>query len=217
LLVRGIEIWRPVVGYEGYYEVSNMGRIRSLDRVVWGKSKRGMWYSSVREGKMFSKPDEGDRTYKTVGMNKPGGKSKNCGVHWVVLEAFVGPRPEGMEGCHNDGNPSNNRLDNLRWDTHKGNHEDRIRHGTNNGGEKNGATRLTESDVVEIRRLYSTGEYLMSELAKQYQMTDMGIRTLIRGITWSHVTYLPESNFGRGIDRLNRLEKLKREQQDRKE
>lgn len=69
---------------------------------------------------------------------------RQIGVHVLVLEAFVGPRPDGMEGCHNDGDPSNNRLSNLRWDTPLANWSDRRKHGR--------AGKLSIADVEEIRR-----------------------------------------------------------------
>lgn len=72
-------------------------------------------------------------------------------VHHIVLEAFVGPCPEGMEGCHNDGDPTNNRVDNLRWDTRKANREDSIRHGTHVRGTQHAHCGLTPEQVRNIR------------------------------------------------------------------
>ena len=77
-------------------------------------------------------------------------------VHRLVLEAFLGPCPPGLICCHNDGDPANNRLSNLRWDTYKSNSEDMLRHGTRRMGSAAGA-KLDEEDVLGIRRLKAGG------------------------------------------------------------
>lgn len=116
--------WLPVAGWEGYYEVSDRGEVRSITRTV-----------TVRGGKK--------RTYqgKTLshGINRLGypvvvlcrtGHRKTAKVHRLVLTAFCGPCPEGMEACHNNGDRGDARLANLRWDTPSNNSRDRRRHGT---------------------------------------------------------------------------------------
>ena len=122
--MQSTEKWLPVVGHEGIYEVSDLGRVRSLDRV----SARGHRVSG-RMLKLVSQAKDGPDARQTVSLHK-GGKQRTRLVHHIVLEAFVGPRPEGMEACHWDGDASNNRLANLRWDTHRSNEADKLRHGT---------------------------------------------------------------------------------------
>lgn len=117
------EIWKPVVGYEGYYEVSSHGRVRSVDRVITYVNGKRYHYKGELKKLM---------TYKTgyvyVRLNRNNvGKGKL--VHRLVLEAFVGPAPEGMECCHNDDKKGNNHLSNLRWDTKSENQLDRVRNG----------------------------------------------------------------------------------------
>lgn len=112
------EVWRPVVGAEGLYEVSNLGRVRGVDRVD-GQGRH--WPGRIRALGNTGK-------YKTVPLYIEGRQTPKI-VHRLVLESFVGPCPDGMEACHNDGNPHNNRLDNLRWDTHTENMYDVVRHG----------------------------------------------------------------------------------------
>ena len=68
-------------------------------------------------------------------------------VHRLILETFTGPCPEGMIACHNNGNPSDNRLGNLRWDTHRSNQADMVRHGTARRGQGHPNAKLTESQV----------------------------------------------------------------------
>lgn len=125
-----IEEWRAVVGFEGEYEVSNLGRVRSLDRVkmyqrVDQYSGRMLTVSRRHKGIML-RPGTMERGHQFVVL----GKRHGFCVHVLVLNAFVGPRPEGLECCHADGDPANNDVSNLRWDTRLANVQDMIRHGT---------------------------------------------------------------------------------------
>ncbi len=117
-----------------------------------------------------------------------GGKKINVFVHKIVLETFVGPCPDGMEGCHSpDRDPSNNRLENLRWDTHAENIEDKTRHGTTAKGEGHGEAVLTEKQVIEIRSLFASGAYSQKSLAAMFGVVKGTIFYIVRGITWRHV------------------------------
>jgi hypothetical protein len=120
-----IEQWLPVVGWEGLYEVSDQGRVRSVDRVVpFGSQQR-----TVRSRVL--KPGRHIRT-GTQYVNLCDGPIHRChSVHLLVLEAFVGPRPEGLHGCHWNDDHDDNRLANLRWDTPSANGHDAVRNGRN--------------------------------------------------------------------------------------
>lgn len=120
------EEWRPVPGYEGYYEVSSLGRVRSLDREVSHPTVGIV----RRKGKVLAQNPLNEDGYLGIGLNRDGIKKKRA-VHLLVLEAFTGPRPKGEQACHNDGNNTNNRVENLRWDTPKENVADIKRHGRN--------------------------------------------------------------------------------------
>jgi hypothetical protein len=120
--------WRPVVGYEGFYEVSSDGRVRSLDRVIidaLGRTRRlkGQLLTPVPNQK------RGGYYYVSIGP-----VSRRVNV--LVLEAFRGPRPEGTVGCHNDGYETNNVTFNLRWDSHSANQYDIVRHGRHRNANK---------------------------------------------------------------------------------
>lgn len=115
------ERWVPVFGYEGIYEVSDIGRVRSLDR----RDNRGRFRRGV-----ILKRHVWEGGHLAVVLCKHG-TERFVSVHRTALESFVGPAPEGTEGCHNDGNPANNKIANLRWDTHAENMRDQARHGTN--------------------------------------------------------------------------------------
>lgn len=119
------EEWRPVPGYEGFYEVSSMGRVRSLDRTIRNSLGRLRHY----KGRLIKAPINPGNGYYSVLLYREG-HEKMHSVHRLVLRAFQGEPPQpNMQCCHNDGNPLNNRADNLRWDTSSNNHLDRIKHG----------------------------------------------------------------------------------------
>lgn len=124
-----MEEWRDVVGYEGLYQVSNLGNVRSLDRIItYATSGQTRQY----RGQLLSPGKTGDRLTVSLGN----GTAKSFYVHDLVLIAFKGPCPEGMEGCHNDGNGTFNDVTNLRWDTRSENTYDRVRHGTHHAKNK---------------------------------------------------------------------------------
>lgn len=113
------ETWRPVPGWVGFYEVSDLGQVRSVPRIdSGGNRRRGL----VRR----AAPDR--KGYLRVQLHRSGSR-KSAKVHRLVLEAFVGPCPPDMEGCHGDGDPANNSLINLRWDTASANTFDSVRLG----------------------------------------------------------------------------------------
>lgn len=118
--MNGVERWLPVIGYEGSYEVSDFGRVRSLDRI----NSRGHSLT----GRVLS-PCPNTSGHLQVPISA-GCIQRLFQVHRLVLTAFVGPCPAGMEGCHWNGDPTDNRAANLRWDTQSANQLDSIRHGT---------------------------------------------------------------------------------------
>lgn len=126
------ERWLPVVGWEGLYEVSDQGRIRTVPRTVRCTNQHGGNHTrhiSARIRKLGVTRDGYTQIVFGGASTPPPGQCKSRVIHQVVLEAFVGPRPPGMEACHNDGDKSNNALSNLRWDTKKANEFDAVRHG----------------------------------------------------------------------------------------
>lgn len=130
------EEWRPVVGWEGYYEVSDLGRVRSVTRQV--RCRAGTRLHPGRVLRLKKHPFG----YGMCALSMDGAVTDRL-VHHMVLEAFVGPRPAGLNGLHNDGDPSNSRLTNLRWDTQAANIADAMAHGTWSPPPKNGRDLLT--------------------------------------------------------------------------
>ena len=138
------EEWRDIAGYIGQYQVSNLGRIRSLQRthIAWNGFKQCVFH---RKGNIVKLCPIGAGNHLSASLMKNGVK-KTLYIHRLVLESFVGPCPEGMEGRHfPDRNPNNNRLENLSWGTHTENMQDKIIHGTNGGW------KLPESAIRKLR------------------------------------------------------------------
>jgi hypothetical protein len=116
-----VESWRPIPGYEGSYEASDLGRIRSLPRRT---TRGGILRGSTHQ---FG--------YRVVHLSHFGVKQRE-GVHVLVARTFLGPRPEGQEVRHRDGNPSNNQVSNLRYGTRSENASDAVEHGTHRNTRK---------------------------------------------------------------------------------
>lgn len=176
-----LEIWTPVVGYEGFYEVSSTGRLRSIDRSDLSARRGG-----VRYGRTLSPFTDAGNGYLYVNLSMHG-RAKKRSVHSLVLEAFVGPCPPGMEGCHGDGNRTNGVLSNLRWDTKKSNWADKRIHGTAPIGEKSGRAKLTE----ELCRQILARSESSNTLARELGIAGSTVRAVRTGQNWKHLAVLP--------------------------
>lgn len=167
------EVWRDIVGFENWYQVSNLGRVRNLR---YRSGKKLLFRSEPR----ILKPSKNEG-YWRVSL---GGKCYL--VHTLVLRAFVGPAPKGYEAAHLDGDRANARLNNLKWVTRKENHAHKWIHGTQQAGEQGTAAKLTTNDVLQIRELRSQGAKLM-ELAIRFGVSEVGISQIVNRKTWKHV------------------------------
>lgn len=137
------ETWCPIPGFEGLYEVSDAGRVRSLDRIV-----KRRHYGICRGRILQPKVDKG-RVDVELSVS---GRTSRMGVGRAVLLAFTGPCPDGMECCHNDGDMHNNSLSNLRWDTHSSNAIDCITHGTHPKASKTECPHGHQYDIFRNNR-----------------------------------------------------------------
>lgn len=113
--------------------------------------------------------------------------NKTFYVHRLVLIAFVGPCPDGMEACHEDGNVLNNALPNLRWDTPSANAADKIRHGTHKQGIQMPCAKLTTEEVLRIREEAETSSVTKRFLATKYRVHEMTIGRILKRQIWKHV------------------------------
>lgn len=168
------ERWLPVVGYEGFYEVSDQGRVRSVARIVNANKWKRPVRSKIRAQVLL-------KMYPAVHLSMEG-KTKMRTVHVMLLEAFVGPRPSpAHEGCHGDGICTNNTLDNLRWDTKKANKSDSFAHGTAVHGEKCVHSKLSLQQAITAKWSEAPSEVL----AKAFGVSTTAINRVRNGKTWS--------------------------------
>jgi hypothetical protein len=154
------EEWR-VISWAPKYQVSNFGRVRGA---------RGWILKPIFRN-----------TYHAVNLFPTKDRSKMENIHVLVLQAFVGPRPDGYHGCHWDGDKSNNCLGNLRWATVKENIADQKRHGTFVSGVRNGRSKLTQEQVDQIRSEYRPRQngYGSAALAKKYGASPTTIKRIL--------------------------------------
>lgn len=181
-----LEVWKPIPGYEEQYEVSNLGRVRSLTRQLPGKYKR------IRKGQLL-KPRLNREGYYEVSLCKYN-KLRYARVHILVLEAFVGLRLKGYNGLHRNDVKTDNVLNNLYWGTHQENAEDarkngKLSHKGGGKGERGAKTKLTEEDVLYIRANYRprNPEFSSVSLAKRFSVTHWTIEYIIHRETWKHI------------------------------
>jgi hypothetical protein len=176
-----IEEWRAIPGFEGAYEVSDLGNVRSVDR----------WVTFVRRGRQVS------LFYKSQTLARaphPGGYvlvhlykdqvRKALTVHKAVMAAFVGPRPAGLEILHGDDDKANCRLDNLKYGTRAQNIAEAVERGTTARGERSAQAKLTATEVLEIRR--RAGEP-QEHLAQEFGCTFSNISAIQLRKSWRHV------------------------------
>lgn len=163
------EIWKSVPGYPGY-EASTEGRVRSLPRL--GGNNRSYGGIILRAA-----PGPRNSPYVTINIGRP---QRTLRVHQIILLTFRGPKPSGMWCCHNNGNKTDNRLENLRYDTPKSNMWDRALHGTDNSGERHGMSKLSDEDA---RSVIQASIELERKLADRFGVTESCIRSIIFGRT----------------------------------
>ena len=160
------EIWKPVKESKGFYEISSAGRLRRL------KPGHGTRVGYIHKPKtnhsgyfQYSLSIDSKRLYKSA--------------HRLVADAFIGPRPKGYEVNHINSIKADNRPENLEYVLPKHN---RINH----KGEKNGRSKLTEKDVIEIRRLLALG-HTHRTIAPQFRVSAGCIHSISRGKNWKHI------------------------------
>jgi len=171
------EKWRPVEEFTGY-DVSNEGRVRG-----WRKGYRGGFMKRPMPIMLSTQKDKDG--YPTIRLSD-GKRRKKQRVHSLVLKAFVGPRPEGENASHLNGNRMDNRSVNLVWESQKQNIARKKEHGTQQIGENGSSSKLTNKDVRSIRRLDSEGVNFI-RLAEMFGVTRQNIGHIVNRSTWTHV------------------------------
>ena len=166
-----LESWRPIPGFDGY-EVSEFGRIRSW-KAIGRNHKR-------RSEPVILKPQimKNRKGYLFHNLYA-GGKYHSVRIADAVLLAFIGPKPYGMNSCHDDGKKENNRLDNLRYDTPINNELDKLRHGTSNRV-------LTVEIVKAIKTRVANGER-QKDVCESLGLGSDQVCRVVNGKTWKWV------------------------------
>lgn len=161
------------------YRVGSDGSVWSLRRPGNGPEISDIWRKL--------KPVANSRGYMAITLCKDRRRFTKM-VHRIVAEAFLGPCPEGQECCHNNGDSLDNRIENLRYDTHGENIIDRTKHGKTPRGENHKRAKLSESDVLSIRREYAGGGITLKSLALRHRVNLTLIHAIVKRKIWQHVT-----------------------------
>lgn len=178
-----IENWKDVIGYEGYYQVSDQGQIRSIERVVLSNGKPFRNAASVVLKQSIRKDG-----YRQVSLWK-NGKHQNGLVHQIVADAFLGPRPVGELVRHERGDKSDNRATSLLYGTHSQNCTDTVTHGrchfagSHRTGETNPNAKITQAIADRIRERVAAGER-MKALVPIYGVSYSLIKRIVRKELW---------------------------------
>lgn len=175
------EEWRAIPGYEGLYEVSNLGRIKNARPI----STRKRHPENQRRGGRIMLQSVNRDGYHVIKLCKDG-MAKLFRVHSLVLHAFIGPSLQGMVCNHLDGNRTNNVVGNLEWTTPAGNRTHTVHLGRQARGERHPQARLTAAQVLEIRRLASEGKP-WKVLAQHYNVYPSTIRRIVVRLAWTHL------------------------------
>lgn len=190
---RRSERWR-VVPSETHYEVSDLGRVRSVDFSITCVGRGGNLYTRLHRGRMLRPVFQPGTGYLDITVQSDryvNGKRvpRRRSVASMVLEAFVGPRPSGRHSRHLDDNRQNNRLENLAWGTPTDNMQDKKRNGRawKPTGELHPNAKLTDDQVRQIRKAYKRYGKEHIRLAKQFGISARNARHIGEGKGWPHI------------------------------
>jgi hypothetical protein len=177
------ETWKPVSGYDGYYEVSSNGRVRSLDRIIDHPLVQ------VRHGKML-KQTPNHKGYMRVSLNKNGNKKQEF-VHKLVAQSFIYNIKRNPQINHIDGNKLNNNVENLEWCTNKENcqHAAKLKLRSPIKGSSHHNTVLSEEQVIDLKQKRKEGwSYL--RLMSFFNITKNNVASICTGRTWKHLNIM---------------------------
>jgi hypothetical protein len=174
--------WKPIKGYEGFYEVSNDGLVKSLERRVPYRIKG----YTRRQKERIMKPSEDGYGYPFVILNR-GGKGKTRKVHQLVAETFIG-KEKGKQVNHKDGNTRNNHVDNLEYVTPKENTWHAITElGHRRDGEHHWHSKVINEDVKKMRKMYKTGDYTQFDLSDIFGIHRGQISKILNHKSWKNI------------------------------
>lgn len=172
-------MWRAISEYEGFYEASSDGKVRSINRIVRYKD------GSSRKWPKLELKQGLSNGYKQIFLSK-NGKSRAFKVHNIILFAFLGFKSSSMTVNHKDGNKFNNKLSNLEYITML----DNVRHGFKNGlmavGSNNNLSKLTDAQVIAIRYLSRSG-MKPTDIATNFKITYQNVWLIVNRKSWRHL------------------------------
>lgn len=180
------EYWADIKDYEGYYQVSNFGCVRSVDRVDIAGHRR--------TGKILKFNCSGSAKYARYRLSKEGQKT-NFDGHRLVAQAFISNPDNSPVVNHINGVKTDNRLTNLEWCTAQDNIKHACKMGLNNSnyqkGESNPQAKLSTFDVLEIKRLLIESKLSQREIASKFNISEGAIYNIKSGSNWKHLFKLP--------------------------
>ncbi len=176
------ESWKEIPGWEGYYSVSSLGRVKSHQRIIIENSSSKKSYT-VQERILKPTLNNIGKQYWRVSLSK-NSKISYRPIHQLVCAAFIGEQTKGIEVRHLNGNCQDNRLENLAYGSKSENMKDAIRHGTFPLYEQRPGSKITKEKAIEI----VLSKESMTNLAKQYGVVPGCIRQIKTGETWTKIT-----------------------------
>ena len=176
------ETWKSAVGFEGFYEVSNLGRVRSVLRFITKSNGATM---RIKERILKPRPQKSGHLLLWLRKDK---KTYAVNVHRLVANAFLGPCPTGMECCHNNGIAWDNRAENLRWDTRSSNIKQayvdgRVPSIPNLRGLQHSCSKLDKDAVQQIRDSVLS----CAATARKFGVSPMTVSRCRRSLTYQDV------------------------------
>lgn len=182
--MKNTEIWKPVTEFPNDYEVSDLGRVRSIPRKNFVINKYGTVFERTYKSALMKPYKNAARGgYLYVHLSN-GSDKKSRSVHTLVAKAFLGPKTKGHESRHLDGNAANNALSNLVWGTRKENVKDKVTHGTVPFGEAHGRSELSRAQIEAIKS--TAGKISQRKLAEQYGVCQQHISNIQTGKRRKH-------------------------------
>ena len=176
------EEWKDIEGYYRLYQVSDLGRVKSLKRPI-DRGQRGI----IIKEESIIKP-QNKKGYLQVGLRKSGQSQKYFSVHRLVAKAFIENPKNKKTVNHKNFIKTDNRKDNLEWLTYK----EQISHAIDNNvfnqkGSKNVKAKLKEEDVIDIREVYSSKSANIQSICKIYNISKSTVYRIISRKSWPHI------------------------------